>query len=46
MSVERFDRLFIGGEWVAPRAAGRIASIDPSTENVWAEVASADAAGC
>lgn len=44
MSVERFDRLFIGGEWVAPRAAGRIASIDPSTEDVWAEVASADAA--
>lgn len=43
MSVERFDRLFIGGEWVAPNADGRIATIDPSTEDVWAEVASADA---
>ncbi|WP_176598747.1 MULTISPECIES: aldehyde dehydrogenase family protein [Sphingobium] len=43
MSVAQFDRLFIGGEWVAPHAAGRIASIDPSTEDVWAEVASADA---
>ncbi|AEG51632.1 Betaine-aldehyde dehydrogenase [Sphingobium chlorophenolicum L-1] len=44
MSVAQFDRLFIGGEWVAPHAAGRIASIDPSTEHVWAEVAAADAA--
>lgn len=43
MSVAQFDRLFIGGEWVAPHAEGRIASIDPSTEDVWAEVASADA---
>ncbi len=39
-----FDRLLIGGEWVAPRAGGVIRTIDPSTEEVWAEVASADAA--
>ncbi|QUT06990.1 aldehyde dehydrogenase family protein [Sphingobium phenoxybenzoativorans] len=41
-AIERFDRLFIGGEWVAPHAGTHIATIDPSTEDVWAEVASAD----
>lgn len=37
-----YDRLFIGGEWV-PALSGRlIRSIDPSTEEVWAQVAEAD----
>lgn len=40
----RYDRLFIGGAWVAPRSGRMIRSIDPSTEEVWAEVAEADAA--
>ncbi|MBP2150971.1 aldehyde dehydrogenase [Xanthobacter flavus] len=39
----RYDRLFIGGAWVAPRSGRMIRSIDPSTEEVWAEVAEADA---
>jgi len=36
------DRLFIGGEWVLPHSGRAIASIDPSTEAVWKEVAEAD----
>ncbi|TCT03286.1 aldehyde dehydrogenase family protein [Aquabacter spiritensis] len=43
-ALRRFDTLFIGGEWVAPRSGRRIRSIDPATEEVWAEVAEADAA--
>lgn len=39
----RFDRLFIGGEWVTPHSGAHIASIDPSTEEVWTQVATADA---
>ncbi len=38
-----YPHLFIGGEWVAPRAGGMIRSIDPSTEQVWAHVAEAGA---
>lgn len=38
-----FPSLFIGGEWVAPRSGRLIQSIDPSTEEVWAEVAEGDA---
>lgn len=38
-----FDRLLIGGEWVAPHSGDTIRSIDPSTEEIWAEVAVADA---
>ena len=34
--------LFIGGEWSAPHSGRTIASIDPSTEKVWAHVAEAD----
>ncbi|MBV9052704.1 MAG: aldehyde dehydrogenase [Hyphomicrobiales bacterium] len=34
--------LFIGGEWSAPHSGRVIASIDPSTEKVWAHVAEAD----
>ena len=40
--VAVYDRLFIGGEWVEPRSGRFIASIDPSTEEVWAQVAEAD----
>ncbi len=42
MSERSYDRLFIGGEWVEPHSARAIASIDPATETVWAEVAEAD----
>ena len=42
MSERTYDRLYIGGEWVAPHSARAIASIDPATEDVWAEVAEAD----
>lgn len=38
------DRLFIGGEWVAPRSGRLIDSVDPSTEAVWAQIAEADEA--
>ena len=34
--------LFIGGEWSSPHSGRTIASIDPSTEKVWAHVAEAD----
>lgn len=37
------DRLFIGGEWVAPRSGRMIESIDPASEEIWARVAEADA---
>ena len=39
----RQDKLFIGGEWVAAHSGRMIQSIDPSTEEIWAEVAEADA---
>lgn len=39
-----FPELFIGGEWLAPRSGRLIKSIDPSNEEVWAEVAEGDAA--
>jgi acyl-CoA reductase-like NAD-dependent aldehyde dehydrogenase len=38
-----FDRLFIGGEFVAPVDGAKIASINPATGAVWADVASAAA---
>ncbi len=40
----RHDRLFIGGEWVVARSGRTIRSIDPATEEIWAEVPEADAA--
>lgn len=40
--MRTYDRLYIGGEWVEPHSGRRFASIDPSTEMVWAEVAEAD----
>ena len=42
MATRIYDRLFICGEWVTPHSGRSIASIDPSTEEVWAEVAEAD----
>lgn len=35
----RYDRLFIGGEWVAPEDGGLMESLDPSTGRPWALVA-------
>ena len=42
MSEQNYERLYIGGEWVPPHSGRAIASIDPATETVWAEVAEAD----
>jgi aldehyde dehydrogenase (NAD+) len=41
---QRYDRLFIGGEWVEPLSGRHFGSIDPSTEDVWATIAEAGAA--
>lgn len=38
------DRLFIGGEWVAPSSGAQITVITPSTEQPYAQVAEAQAA--
>ncbi|MDA8359005.1 MAG: aldehyde dehydrogenase [Actinomycetota bacterium] len=38
MAVKDYDRLFIGGEWVAPQGTGTIEVISPSTEEVVARV--------
>lgn len=35
----RYDRLYIGGEWIAPDDGGYMESIDPSTGRPWAIVA-------
>jgi aldehyde dehydrogenase (NAD+) len=45
VSVEprRWPHLYIGGQWAPPHSGRMIASLDPSTEEVWAEVAEADA---
>ena len=37
--MHREDKLFIGGEWVAPTDGGMAPSIDPSTGEAWADVA-------
>jgi (Z)-2-((N-methylformamido)methylene)-5-hydroxybutyrolactone dehydrogenase len=42
VSERNYDKLYIGGEWMAPHSGRAISSIDPSTETVWAEVAEAD----
>ena len=39
MERQRFDRLFIAGEWVAPIDGGVRGSIDPATGRPWADVA-------
>jgi len=38
MAVKDYDRLFIGGAWVAPEGTGTIEVISPSTEEVVARV--------
>lgn len=41
--LERYEHLFVGGEWVPARSGRWISSIDPATEQVWAAVPEADA---
>jgi betaine-aldehyde dehydrogenase len=38
MAIKSYDRLFIGGTWVAPEGTGQIEVISPSTEEVVARV--------
>jgi (Z)-2-((N-methylformamido)methylene)-5-hydroxybutyrolactone dehydrogenase len=37
--MERFDRLFIGGEWVEPIDGALVESLDPATAKPWAVAA-------
>jgi len=37
-----YETLYIGGEWVRAHSARTLASIDPASEEVWAEIAIAD----
>jgi acyl-CoA reductase-like NAD-dependent aldehyde dehydrogenase len=39
--IEHPDRLYIGGEWVKPKAGGQIELVSPATEQVFAKVAEA-----
>jgi len=39
--VKSYDRIYLGGEWVAPSSAERIAVINPATEDVCAHVPAA-----
>jgi betaine-aldehyde dehydrogenase len=41
--IQRPDRFFIGGEWVAPSTDSVIDVIQPATEQVWISVAAAQA---
>jgi acyl-CoA reductase-like NAD-dependent aldehyde dehydrogenase len=43
-SVRSFDRLYVGGRWVAPSSDSVIEVISPATENVIAQVAQAQVA--
>ncbi len=38
MAIREYDRLFIGGDWVAPEGTGTIDVISPSTEEVMGRV--------
>ena len=38
MAIRDYDRLFIGGDWVAPEGTDTISVISPSTEEVIAHV--------
>ncbi|MFD1037325.1 aldehyde dehydrogenase [Virgibacillus byunsanensis] len=40
--IQSYPKIFIGGEWVQPHSGRLIKSINPVTEEVWAEVAEAD----
>ncbi|HEX3979787.1 MAG TPA: aldehyde dehydrogenase family protein, partial [Acidimicrobiales bacterium] len=42
--MKSYDRLFIGGEWVAPSGTGTIEVINPTTEEVVASVPDATTA--
>jgi betaine-aldehyde dehydrogenase len=42
--VKSYDRIYLGGEWVAPSSAERIAVINPASEDVCAHVPAAKAA--
>ena len=44
INVRHRDRLFIGGEWVAPHSGGRIDLVDPATEETFTQVAEASEA--
>lgn len=41
VSIARPDKLYIGGEWVAPISGGTISIVSPNTEQVVAQVAEA-----
>ncbi len=38
MAIKEYDRLFIGGDWVAPEGTGTIDVISPSTEEIMGRV--------
>ncbi|WP_374357781.1 aldehyde dehydrogenase family protein [Chitinimonas sp.] len=40
--MQRYEKLFINGEWVAPHGSGFTSVVNPATEEVFAEVANAD----
>lgn len=44
LTVVRSDRQFIGGDWVPSSSGTTLDSIDPSTEEVWAEIPAGTAA--
>ncbi len=44
MAIKDYDRLFIGGAWVAPEGTGTIEVVSPATEEVVARVPDATAA--
>jgi aldehyde dehydrogenase (NAD+) len=44
INIAHPDRLFIGGEWVAPAKGGRIELVSPASEQVFATVAAASEA--
>lgn len=39
---ESYEKIFVGGEWILPHSGRSIPSIDPSTEEVWAEIPESD----
>ena len=41
-TLQSYEKLFIDGEWAPPASGRAIESIDPSTGEVWTEVAEAD----
>lgn len=40
--MQRFDKLFINGAWVAPHGSGYTTVVNPATEEAFAEVCNAD----